>query len=338
MFRSRRLPFIGLIVVAAAALAWWWLGRVPQVTAVNPSRGTAVEIVYGTGAVEPLRWAKVATIIRDRIIETCNCEGKKVTKGTVLARLDDGDARAALHELKAREDFARRELERVTELIARGAATTQAYEKASTELRQVQGLIAVQMEKLGDYVITAPMDGVVLRQDAEVGEIAEQNQVLFRVGVPKPLQVTAEVNEEDIPRVAVGQTALLRSDAFPNRRLEGKVREITPFGDSIAKTYRIRVDLPDDTPLKPGMSVEANVVTREKPNALLVPGDAVQGNSVFVVEGGRVRKRDVEIGIRGTRAIEILSGLKESERVASPAGTDLADGKRVRLVDKKPAS
>ena len=115
------------------------------------------------------------------------------------------------------------------------------------------------------------MDGVVLRRDGEVGEIAEVGQILFRVGVPKPLQVVAEVNEEDIPRVAVGQTVLLRTDAFPGQRLEATVREITPMGDPVAKTYRIRVALPDDTPLRPGMSVEANVVTREKPNALLVP-------------------------------------------------------------------
>ena len=55
------------------------------------------------------------------------------------------------------------------------------------------------------------------------------------------------------------------------------VREITPMGDAVAKTYRIRIALPDDTPLHVGMSVEANIVTREKPNALLVPADAVQG-------------------------------------------------------------
>ena len=157
------------------------------------------------------------------------------------------------------------------------------------DLRQIQALISVQMEKLDNYTITAPMDGVVLRRDGEVGEIAEPGQILFRVGVPKPLQVVAEVNEEDIPRVAVGQTVLLRTDAFLGRRLEGKVREITPMGDPVAKTYRIRIALPDDTPLIAGMSVEANVVTREKPNALLVPADAVQGTTVFVIDGERVQ-------------------------------------------------
>ncbi len=74
------------------------------------------------------------------------------------------------------------------------------------------------------------MDGVVLRRDGETGEIAEVGQVLFRVGVPKPLQVVAEVNEEDIPRVKVGQNVLFRTDAFPDRKLTGTVRETHPDG------------------------------------------------------------------------------------------------------------
>jgi membrane fusion protein, multidrug efflux system len=201
----------------------------------------------------------------------------------------------------------------------------------------VQALISVLMEKLENYTITAPMDGVVLRWDGEIGEIAEPGQILFRVGVPKPLQVVAEVNEEDIPRVAVGQKVLLRTDAFPVQPLEGTVREITPMGDPVAKTYRIRVALPNDTPLQIGMSVEANIVTREKPNALLVPADAVQDSTVYVIESERAERRLVDIGIRGTRAVEVLAGLAEGERVASPAPAGLSDGSRVRVVTRSSA-
>jgi RND family efflux transporter MFP subunit len=188
----------------------------------------------------------------------------------------------------------------------------------------------VQIEKLEKYTIVAPMDGMVLRRDGEIGEIAEPGQILFRVGVPKPLQVVAEVNEEDIPRVVVGQAVLLRTDAFAGRRLDGKVSEITPMGDAVARTYRIRVALPDDTPVHVGMSVEANIVTREKADALLIPADAVLGSQVIVVASDRARRRQVEIGIRGTRSVEILSGLGEGERIASPAPVGLADGARVR--------
>lgn len=315
----------------AAGAGWWILARAPQIGAIPATRGTAVEIVYATGGVEPVRWAKVASVIRDRIVEICYCEGKSVTKGDVLARLDNREAEAGLKELRAREDFLKREMSRVSDLISRGATTTQAYERTAMDLQTVQGLIAVQTEKISDYTIVAPMDGIVLRRDGEIGEIAEAGQILFRIGVPKPLQVVAEVNEEDIPRVAIGQEVLFRTDAFPDRRIGGKVNEITPMGDVAAKTFRVKIALPDDTPLKPGMSVEANIITREKPNALIVPADALQANAVFVIDGTHVRKRDVVVGIRGTRTVEVTSGLVEGERVASPAPIDLKDGARVRI-------
>src|SRR5262245_31064508 len=194
----------------AAAYWWWQFGRGPEVTVTSPARGTAVEIVYATGAVEPVRWAKVASLIRARIVDLCYCESKTVAKGDVLARLDDKEVRAQLQELRAREDFAKRELSRSTELMGRGVTSIQAYERISMDLRAVQALISVQLEKLENYTIAAPMDGVVLRRDGEIGEIAEPGQILFRVGVPRPLQLVAEVNEEDIPRVSIGQQALLR--------------------------------------------------------------------------------------------------------------------------------
>jgi RND family efflux transporter MFP subunit len=325
---------VGVLTLAtalAALLAWRWLAAPPEVTAVTPVRGKAVEIVYATGAVEPVRWAKVASLIRDRIVDVCDCEGKPVAKGDVLVRLDDREPKAQLQELKAREEFAKREMARVTELLGRGVASTQAFERISMDLRQVQALISVQMEKLAAYTISSPMDGVVLRRDGEIGEIAEPGQILFRVGVPRPLHMVAEVNEEDIPRVAVGQAVLLRTDAFAGRRLDGEVSEITPMGDAVARTYRIRIALPAETPLHVGMSVEANIVTREKAGALLIPADAVVDSQVVVIADGRAHRRLVEIGIRGTRTVEVLSGLGDDERVASPAPVALAGGSRVRV-------
>lgn len=332
MKRHRFLPVVVGILLLAGAGLWWRFGRGEPITAVAATRGTAAEIVYATGGVEPVHWAKVASVIRDRIVDICDCEGKTVRKGDVLARLDDRQVQAQMKELKAREEFLKREMSRVSELIRRGAATTQAYERAAMDLQTVQGLISVQIERINDYTIVAPMDGVVLRRDGEIGEIAEAGQILFRIGVPKPLQVVAEVNEEDIPRVKLGQTVLFRTDAFPDRQLEGKLSEITPMGDVTAKTFRIKVALPDDTPLKPGMSVEANVVIREMPNALLIPADSLQGSAVFVIDGNRVHKREVKIGIRGTRTVEALSGLEDGERVASPAATGLRNGQRVRVL------
>ena len=331
--RQHRTLALVLLVVALAGAVWSWRAlRGPEVTAVSPALGTAVEIVYATGAVEPVRWAKVTSVIRDRIVEICDCEGKSVKKDEVLARLDDKEQNAALAELRAREEFAKRELERHATLVEKKVVSPQAHERVSMDLRAIQALILVQMEKIADRTIFAPIDGVVLRRDGEVGEIAEAGQILFRIGAEKPLQVVAEVNEEDIPRVAVGQTVLFRTDAFSGKRIEGKVREITRIGDPVAKTYRIKVALPDDTLLMPGMSLEANIVTREKPDVLLIPADALQGSSVFVVQDGRVAKRKLDIGIRGARSVEVGAGLTEGDRIVLLPPAGLADGARVRVV------
>jgi multidrug efflux pump subunit AcrA (membrane-fusion protein) len=79
------------------------------------------------------------------------------------------------------------------------------------------------------------------------------------------------------------------------------------------------------------MSVEANIVTREKADVLLVPSAAVADGHVFVIDGFRAYRRKVETGIRGTRAIEIASGLKEGDLVIASVPTGLADGARVSV-------
>lgn len=177
----------------------------------------------------------------------------------------------------------------------------------------------------------APSPGVVLRQDGKVGEVAELGTVLFWVGEPKPLLVVAEVNEEDIPRVEVGQRTLLRADAFPGQNLEAVVDRITPKGDPVTKTYRVYFRLPDDTPLRIGMSTDVNIVIRVSKNVLLVPSAAIEGNNVYVVEGEVTRRREIRTGIRGTNGIEVLSGIDARAQVISPYPTGLTDGARVKV-------
>jgi multidrug efflux pump subunit AcrA (membrane-fusion protein) len=78
------------------------------------------------------------------------------------------------------------------------------------------------------------------------------------------------------------------------------------------------------------MSVEANIISREKLDAVLVPANAVVHNNLFTIEDDRARLRKVEIGIRGTGFVEILQGVSEGEWVASPATTNIKNGSRVR--------
>lgn len=325
-----------LLVLATAAAAvggiWWW--REPmRVAVVTAETGTAAEIVYASGVVEPKTWAKVTSLVRERIVGVCNCEGEQVEVGRVLVELDDMEIRARIRELQARRELAEREFDRASGLMERGIASRQAYERSQAEFAQVEASLAAIKEQASDYVITAPIAGTVLRLDAAVGEIAAPGEVLAWVGRQRPLEVVAEVNEEDIPRVDVGQRVLMRSEAFPDRVLEGEVASITLKGDPVKKTYRVRIDLPDDTPLFIGMSVDANIVIRELEDRLLLPAAALAGSTVFVVENGVVSARRVTVGIRGLETVEITEGLEPGDRVVMPAPEDLADGAEVRIVE-----
>jgi membrane fusion protein, multidrug efflux system len=329
---------IAIALIAAAAGSAWWLWRGPAVTAAPISRGDAAEIVYATGAVEPETWSRTTPLVRGRIVQRCRCEGKQVKAGDILARLDDKEAQATLNDLRASEDFQRREFDRQTQLLARGATTSQAYQRAESELARIQAQSAAQAQRLDYYKVVAPMDGTVLKEDGEVGDMVDPGTILYRIGLEKPLWVVADVNEEDIPRVQVGQKAMLRTDAFANQALSGTVKQITPAGDPISKTFRVRIGLPDDTPLRVGMSVEANIISREKRNVIVVPANAVVNNNLLTIEDGRAHLRKVKIGIRGSGFVEILEGATEGEWVASPATTNIKNGARVRAVLIEPAT
>jgi len=334
--RSKQQMRRYVVAVAAAAAvgaaAFWYALRPVPLSVVAPKRGDAAEIVYASGVVEPRVWAKVTSTVRERIVEQCNCEGERVETGDALARLDDTEAQAILGELQARLSLAQEEYRRKLALAERNTISEQTVDRARTDVAQLEALIAGQEARLAAYVLRAPSAGRVLRQDGEIGEVAELGTVLFWVGEPRPLIVEAEVNEEDIPRVEVGQKAYLRSDAFPERALEAVVDSITPKGDPVTKTYRVRLGLPEDTPLRIGMSTDVNIVVRLSRNALIIPAAAVSGTKVAVVKSRKAMLREIKTGIRGTNGVEVLSGLEESERIISPLPPDLADGTRVDVV------
>lgn len=327
----RRKLYLGLIALAILALgALWYLVRPVQVTLAPPHRGDSAQIVYATGQIEPVHWARVTSLVRDRIISVCDCEGQIVEAGHVLAQLDDQAEQAVLHELELRLDLARTDLDRTRQLSDRNVRSPQDLERAENEVERLEALIAAQKSKLGGYTLRSPIDGRVLREDAEIGEIADAGRVLYWVGEPTPLQIVAEVNEEDVPRIALGQRTLIRADAFPGQTPEARVSSITPKGDPDSRTYRVRFQLPGDTPLMIGMTVEINVITQVTPDALLIPATALQpGNKVFVLRAGRAQLVQVTLGTMGAQDVEVLSGISDKDQIIAPVPANLQDGARV---------
>ena len=332
---------IGLAVVAVGAVAGgaaWYLFRPPVVTVTLATYAPVSEVVYGNGTVEPVRWAKVVPFTRRRIVELCRCEGQSVRQGQILARQDDGEEQAALNELNARLEQLERDLDKSNKDVDKGTVTKQQNEQLKTQVRELNFRISAQKERLAALVLKAPLDGMVLRRDGEVGEIAGPTDVLFWVGPPLPMQVVAEVNEEEINRIAVGQKAFLRSEAFAGMALRASVSQITPKGDPTRKTFRVYLLLPNDTPLRIGMSVEANIIFREKSSAIVVPAEAVSGDAVQTVNNGKLERVPVRVGIRGSRNVEVIGDVSRGMTVLSPARSDLAEGTRVRAEPNKTAT
>jgi HlyD family secretion protein len=322
---------VALLVLAGVALLWWRFGNGARVDTASVGRGPAVQAVYATGVVEPVHWAKVSPTVSGRLAEIAVRDNMPVKRGDVLARLDEGEARARLAEMEARQIYWRDELVRQRTLSERGIASREAFDRAQSEFLAAQALFLAVRQRLSDLALTAPMDGVVLRQDGEIGEVVDKQQVLFWIGQPRPLRAVIDVDEEDIPLVAVAQQALVKADAFPQAAVSGVVAEITPKGDPTNKSYRIRVSLPDDSRFHIGMTVEANIVVRQVADVVLAPLEALRGERVFVVVDGRAMLRPVQIGIRGRDKVEIKEGLQDGETVVLNPPADLKDGARLRL-------
>ena len=326
--------FLLLVALAGlgAAAYYAWLTSAPlRVEVAATTRGPAVDAIYATGTVEPIRWAKIASTETGRIVAYAVAEGRRVRTGEVLVRLDDTKARAALRELQTRVGYLRRDLDRYSALVKRETISRQAYDRVESDLEQAKASAAVARQRLKDLTMVAPLDGVVLRKDGEVGEVVQAGDVLLWVGQDRPYRITAEVDEEDIPRVAPGQRALITADAFPDRVLEGEVSEVTPMGDPINKNYRVRILLPEESPLLVGMTTEVNILARVEEKALLVPETALDDGAVWVVEDGTARRRPITVGVFGEGMAEILDGLSDGETVILDPPADLADGAAVAV-------
>jgi RND family efflux transporter MFP subunit len=325
------VALVGVAAVGGAYLKYPDFFRPPTVTTATAILAPVSEAIYGTGTVEPERWAKVVPLQRRRLVELCRCEGQAVKVGQVLGRQDDAEEVSALHELEINQEQLVRDLNRAEPDRDKNDAAKTVYEQRFTQLEESKSRISAQKVRIDSLVLRAPLEGMVLRRDGEMGEIVGPTDVLFWVGPPAPMQVVAEINEEEITRIAAGQKAFLRSEAFATQALRATVSQITPKGDPTRKTFRVYLLLPRDTPLRIGMTVEVNIVYREKAAAVVVPAEAVADNSVQVVRDGKIQRVPVSVGIRGSRNVEIIGNVSRDTTVLSPARTDLADGTRVHV-------
>jgi len=286
---------------------------------VNPIKGPIKQVVYATGSVEPITWARVSPLLPGRVEELFLDENAPVQENQLLAQLDDRVEQERYREIRSRLAYLKNELERERKLRKQDFTSQQALELRESEFKETEAQLLSQENLLKRLQVRSPLSGTLLRRDVEMGEYVKPGDILFWVGKSTPLRITADVDEEDIPLVQVGQKVLIKSDAFPNESFAGTVSEITPKGDPINKSFRIRVALPDETLLRIGMTVEVNIIIREVPVTLLIPSTALHRGKVWRMEDGKPFPIQVKPGIESPDFIEIVSGLTlKDEVVKSP--------------------
>jgi multidrug efflux system membrane fusion protein len=341
----KRLPLkesllVVALVIITFATGWLNFGWLTQKTydAAHPMRGPAVQAVYATGTVEPTVMLPIASRIGARLMTLNADEGKGVRKDDVLAQLESVDLQQSLKDMQARATFAQQDYERKSKLAKQGYVAKSALEQAKAALDSANAAAQAMQAQVGYTKLVAPADGRIIRRDGEIGQMIPANQPVFWLSCCAPLRISAEVDEEDIGLVAPGQNVLIRADAFPNQTFHGLVQSITPKGDPVARSYRVRIGFTEDVPLLIGMTAETNIVVRETKDGLLVPSSAVKQNTVWLVRGGKLAKQAVEIGAKGAEQTEILKGLTVDDVVVVAPDTGFKEGKQVRarLITEKP--
>ena len=342
----------------------WLLPRVEtaRVQVLTPTQASTV--LTATGYTYARSRAAVGAKIIGRVVELPVDEGDAIAVGDIIAVLDSEDleatvrlAEASLNEAGARLADAERELARQAELIEDQLTSRALFDAALTQrevaLAQVgtaEARLNSAQANLNYTVVRAPIDGVVIERNIEVGEMVapggfttqQSTGSIVRIADPTSLEVEADINESYIARLRLGQRANIRVDAVPDFDYSGRLRQIVPTADRQRAVVQVKVTIDNrDERLVPDMSctvtfLEEGVDEAElvQPPKLLVPEDAVQytGSATFLfrVDGDVLRRQRVVLGEASNGRVEVLEGIDGGETVVSRDVAALEDGQRVR--------
>ncbi|HFT6012669.1 TPA: efflux RND transporter periplasmic adaptor subunit [Legionella pneumophila] len=195
-----------------------------------------------------------------------------------------------------------------------------------------QRLATVQSRLVGNpppsVAVNAPIAGIIDARNINLGQAVEPNTVLFHISNRDKLLVVAQVYEEDLGKVKVGQEVNVHVLSYPKQTFPGLVTLIEPNLDPLTRTVNVRIALDNkERLLKPGMFVRANVILTHNKAALTVPNTALlQADSkqfVFVQNGGTYKRVDVKVGAVEDDYSEIIDGLVPGDLVVTQGNREL---------------
>ena len=280
---------------------------------------TVIDAILATGSVEAVQSIELRPEVQGRLVEILAREGTEVSEGAPLFRVDDAELRAIVDQLTAERDRAASALGRTKELIEQNAASQADFEEAEANARSREAQLALQQVRLERTVVRAPFAGVVGARLVSLGDFISSATRLTTLQTVDPQRAVFQVPERYAERLAVGQIVTFRVASL-DRVLSGRVDFVDPVVQVPARTILIKARVPNgNRALKPGMFVEASLATEVRPEAIVVPEDAILplegADYVWVVSDGTASRRQVTLGVRKPGFVEIQEGLESGEQV-----------------------
>ena len=308
------------------------------VNVAQVQRGT-IEAYYGsstnlTAAEEAVVVARTQGIVEALYAE----EGDVAQAGQALAQLETERLTLELARSRAQLERLKTAYERAQRMFKAKMISPNEHDDARFAFEAEETNLRLREYEFKEATIRATIDGVVTRRHIKVGHTLNQNAPAFEMKRLDVIEAELNVPEREIQNIRPDQYARVRIDALPDERFDGTVARVAPEVDAGSGTFRVTVMLAnDEARLRPGMFARVDVRIDQHADALLGPLEAVvtrrDDNSLFVVEGGIVERRDVAMGYVSDGTVEILNGVAAGEWVVTTGHGGLRNGARVSVVD-----
>jgi HlyD family secretion protein len=353
--RRRRIrAWIGVALVALAiggVAAWRVYGRPPEVTLVTVAWrdvGAPPVVISASGYLKAHRQITLSSKAQGKIVEMAVAENQHVAKGDLVARLESDEARAQLALADAEHADAVRELRRVESLRSGGVGSQAALDRAMTREQVSRAQRDLARVALDNREIRAPIDGTVIRRIRDVGEFltigvtaeGDPGTAVVTLADLSAIEVSLDVGESEIRKVALGAVALVTPEAMPRQRYLADVIEIAAMADRQKGIVpvKVRIRAPDRA-LLPEMSAKVSFLSGEPSGPIevlrAVPASAVvaRGDArvVFTVDQNRATAVKVSGRELGDGFFALDEGPDEGTPLVEHPPERLRDGDAVRL-------
>jgi len=283
-------------------------------------RDTVVDAIAATGQIEAVQSVELRPEVEGRIVEILVREGQDVGAGTGLFKVDDAELKAQVARAEADRDVAQRNLERTKQLIAQNASSQADLERADAGYRSAQASYDLLKTRLDRTVVRAPFGGVVGRRLVSIGTYVNSQTPLITLQSVNPQYASFDVPERYAERLRRGQLVSFQVAALPGKNFSGEVVFVDPVVSLPGRTILIKARVPNsEHQLQAGMFIEARLATNIRPNAVVVPEDALlpmQGATfVWVVKDAKAAQRQVTVGVRTAGWAEVQSGVEAGDQV-----------------------